>query len=362
MDANTRVYGNLVVKCGNEPSHEERKTHVVVTTHDGRFHTDEVTGVALLLLGPLRNTKQVFIGRNRYQYWWDNSDYLLDVGNIYDPDRNRFDHHDVGFDISYQDGTYYATAGMVWLKYGESIIAHLIATHFPDFTITEEHIVAAYDQVMSLIKRIDNVDNGQSADDHYQKNPLIGLVTVLNPQRSVVMEKDQYHQHFLTAVDAVLVWLKNKITTILSCELSLPYFHECIRAYQEKEYVVFPSMIPWKDMLMTHWHDLLPFKLVISTDDDNSRWVVHGLPGHRRKFGQLRCSAPHWMRGKSGRELEEVVGISDLVFCHRNGFMCYTKTRESAEAVARYMLDIHNQCLEHDRQTKYFVGDNHAAQ
>ena len=348
MDANTRVYGNLIVKCGNEPSYEERKTSVIITTHDGKFHTDEVTGVALLLLGPLRNKKQVYIGRNRYSYWWDHSDYLLDVGNVYDPDANKFDHHDVAFDISYQDGTFYATAGMIWLKYGEEIIDHLIQTHFPDYEVTQDHIVSAYDQVMSIIKRIDNVDNGQSVDT-YQRNPLIGLVTVLNPQRSVMMERDQIHQHFLTAVDAVLVWLRNKITTILSCELAEPYFAECVRAYRDKEYVVFPSMIPWKDMLNDHWDDMNPFKLVISTDDDHNRWVVHGLPFGKKRFGQLRCSAPHWMRGKSGKELEDVVGVADLIFCHRNGFMCYTKTRESAEAVARYMLDIHNQCAEHDR-------------
>ena len=58
-----------------------------ITTHNGQFHADEV--IAYTILNHLYpNNKLV---RTRDNKVIKESDYVIDVGMIYDPDNNRFD-------------------------------------------------------------------------------------------------------------------------------------------------------------------------------------------------------------------------------------------------------------------------------
>lgn len=53
---------------------------------------------------------------------------ILGQGHIYDPDRSRFDYHQEGFNHKYYAvaSTYLGLSGMIWLKYGPTIIRDMI--------------------------------------------------------------------------------------------------------------------------------------------------------------------------------------------------------------------------------------------
>ena len=62
---------------------------IIIATHSGTFHTDEVTAYAVLrYLFPAN-----ILIRTRDAELIDGANLAIDVGHIYDPVRGRFDHH-----------------------------------------------------------------------------------------------------------------------------------------------------------------------------------------------------------------------------------------------------------------------------
>ena len=68
------------------------KKKVKIITHSGSFHADEVFAVATLKL-MLGKDFEIEVIRSRDKSDWDSGDYVVDVGGVYDPSRQRFDHH-----------------------------------------------------------------------------------------------------------------------------------------------------------------------------------------------------------------------------------------------------------------------------
>src|SRR3989338_11391159 len=100
---------------------------VVIATHNGVFHSDDVFAVASLL-ALLEATPAVStVIRTRDEDLIRKADFVVDVGGIYDAEKNRFDHHQeggAGKRLSARAGENtipYAAFGLVWLKFGGQI-------------------------------------------------------------------------------------------------------------------------------------------------------------------------------------------------------------------------------------------------
>ncbi len=89
-----------------------------VVTHGGRHHADDMLALVFLRLmfghiNIVRTADPDLIAR---------ADFVVDVGGEYDSENNRFDHHGVGnLPASYDRPGGYASAGLVWRKYGKDI-------------------------------------------------------------------------------------------------------------------------------------------------------------------------------------------------------------------------------------------------
>ena len=79
-----------------------------IGTHNGRFHADELTACALLIMYDLADKDK--IARTREPEVLDRCEYVLDVGGAYKPEEKLFDHHQASYEGKM------ASAGMV-LKY-----------------------------------------------------------------------------------------------------------------------------------------------------------------------------------------------------------------------------------------------------
>jgi uncharacterized UPF0160 family protein len=90
-----------------------------IITHSGTFHLDEILAVAALEL--YFEGKPYEVIRSRDQAVIDTGDFVVDVGLVYDPERNRFDHHQVGGAGARPNGIPYSAFGLVWKHYGEVI-------------------------------------------------------------------------------------------------------------------------------------------------------------------------------------------------------------------------------------------------
>src|SRR5210317_735779 len=103
------------------------------STHDGRFHADEIFALAVLnLFYP-----DLEIIRSRDENVNKNSDIIVDVGHVYDPDNLIFDHHQRSFSLKRDSGIPYASFGLVWKNYGELLCGSSEATDYIDSLIVQ---------------------------------------------------------------------------------------------------------------------------------------------------------------------------------------------------------------------------------
>lgn len=183
-----------------------QKRKVIIVTHDGKFHSDEV--IAMWLLRWIYRNHVII--RTRDPDIIQHANIVVDVGGVHDPDRDRFDHHQSTFNLTFPGGGTsipLSSAGLVWLKYGKQ----LIRDHFGPtlgIPLTHAQVDAAYTELYhTIIKEIDGNDNGipQYTSDgrmkfNYNMNlTLIGIITAHNG-RNVTDHDDQY-KRFKRAVD-----------------------------------------------------------------------------------------------------------------------------------------------------------------
>ena len=92
-----------------------------IATHNGNFHADDVFAVATLQIYLDKLGEKYKIVRTRDQDIIDASDYVLDVGSIYDEDENRYDHHQESFkEVGYLDIPY-SSFGLIWKHFGKEV-------------------------------------------------------------------------------------------------------------------------------------------------------------------------------------------------------------------------------------------------
>lgn len=95
-----------------------------LATHNGQFHADEV--LACVIIKEIKPS--IVIIRTRDQEVIDKCDIVVDVGGVYDPDKQKFDHHQKGCNEMFEEyngkGTIIpmSSAGMVWKHYGKQYL------------------------------------------------------------------------------------------------------------------------------------------------------------------------------------------------------------------------------------------------
>jgi uncharacterized UPF0160 family protein len=87
---------------------------MIASTHDGRFHADEIFALAVLnIVFP-----DLEIVRSRDEKVYKNVDIIVDVDHVYDAENLIFDHHQRNFALKRESGIPYASFGLVWKQYG----------------------------------------------------------------------------------------------------------------------------------------------------------------------------------------------------------------------------------------------------
>ncbi|KMZ65660.1 hypothetical protein ZOSMA_313G00100 [Zostera marina] len=94
-----------------------------VGTHNGSFHCDEALGCFMIRLTSKFKDSQIV--RSRDPKVLDTLDAVLDVGGVYNPDTDRYDHYQKGFSqvLGHGFDTKLSSAGLVYKHYGMEIVA-----------------------------------------------------------------------------------------------------------------------------------------------------------------------------------------------------------------------------------------------
>ena len=98
-----------------------------IGTHSGSFQTDEVTGV-MLLKNYVPEYKDAKIIRSRDYNVLKDLDIVIDVGQVYDHEKRRYDHHQKGFNETFgaQYETPLSSAGLVFKHFYRPIIENAV--------------------------------------------------------------------------------------------------------------------------------------------------------------------------------------------------------------------------------------------
>ena len=121
-----------------------------LVTHSGSFHTDDIFACATLSLFLEKKSEQFEIIRTRDEGIITSADYVFDVGGIYDPEKNRFDHHQKGGAGKHDDGIEYSSFGLVWDKFGEALSDSKETKDIIERRLVEP--IDAFDNGMNLVE------------------------------------------------------------------------------------------------------------------------------------------------------------------------------------------------------------------
>jgi len=284
---------------------------VKVAVHDGSFHADDVFSVAILSLY-LKKPLKIF--RTRDPKVLAKMDYVFDVGRIYSPKDNKFDHHQAGWNEKRENGIIYATAGLLWKEYGEKITGSKEVADKVDKKIIQ--VMDAEDNGMEIYK---NLFEGVSPYCLYD------CISIFNPTWT---ENDL---NSLKTFEKLVVEVKN----ILQREIkkATDYFvgknkiQEIYNNTEDKRILVLDNNYSWREIVESY-----PEPLYIVSKDKNWNVIAVGISGSKFKN---RLDFPASWAGKENEELAKITGVRDAIFCHNGRFLCVAKSKEGAISLAK---------------------------
>lgn len=298
------------------------KKQKILITHDGAFHADDLFAAATL---SILNNGNVKIIRTRNPEIFKKGDYVFDVGGENDPDRDKFDHHQKGGAGQRENGIPYSSFGLVWKKYGEQICGDKEVADFIDRKIVMpvDAIDNGIDVSTSVFKDISDYSisailkafyptwkENSSEVDKIFLNEVQKLIPLL--QREIKVAKDEVEGKKLIIEDY------NKSADKRIIILSRPFHRYLVRDvlpnFPEPIYYICPS-------------------------GHSNEWKVETVSMNPQTMDSRKLFPEEWRGYLDGDEkLKKITGISDVIFCHKSGFLCHLKTKESAIALAEKAL------------------------
>jgi uncharacterized UPF0160 family protein len=291
---------------------------MLIATHDGSFHADEVFAVAALaLLG-----EPIEVLRTRDREALARADVRVDVGFRHDPSSGDFDHHQRGFEGIRENGIRYASFGLIWQEFGVRVCGG------------DPDVADAVDA--TLVQGVDANDTGQRLTESLVEDvyPLTvnGVVGGFNARWDEILTPEQERLRFDEAVDLARGILAREVLSAASGRRSARLVQEAITAASDPRLVELPVNAPWKQVLVPAAPDAL--------------YIIYpkrqgfGLEAVPRELGSFenRRDLPEAWAGREGPDLVAVTGVPDALFCHVKRFLVVASSHAGIEQLARLAL------------------------
>lgn len=283
---------------------------MLVATHSGPFHCDDVFAGALLrtFVAP-----ELSFVRTRDLARIAAADVAIDVGGEYDPERKRFDHHQRAYQGSL------SSAGMVltWLEQEgriDAALAQKVRAEWVDY--------------------IDAVDIGTRKPDG-DVPCLPSVIGALCEQAHTPAEFDEGYLEAVRFCAAILNGLR--ISHRRTEEARAAVAAAMARAVADGTRVmVFDQHYKWKRAYFDQGGAEHPTDYALLPDGE--RWQLLAIPPQHGSFDKKRPLPAAWA-GLVDDALSEVVGVAGARFCHKNLFIAVFDSRAAAlDAIAKWGL------------------------
>lgn len=312
---------------------------VIIATHSGSHHADEVFAVAVLMeLNPFAT-----VVRTRDQEVIAASTYAVDVGGVWDPARGRFDHHQKGFDGRRKNGVAYASSGLVWAEHGTALVAHL----FPNLSAAKHALVAKMVDE-TLVQAIDQVDTGESsiAPGYFGLSAQVSAYNTTRIEESYLKEKypDETRRAKMSAelklrqfsaATAMVGETLRRVVAQLVDELESERLVRASKTYFDGQVLMLTEPgLSWISVVCREMPNVL---FVLYPDSTDKQVQIRTVPVSPESF-QARKDLPLAWAGLRDSALAEASGVPDAVFCPNGRFIGGALSQSGAMRMAGLAL------------------------
>lgn len=349
---------------------------ITLGTHHGHFHADEALAVYMLRMLPRYKNARLVRTRNLSDA--SRSDYIpalhtvVDVGDVYDPARNRFDHHQRSFATTFPGRpTKLSSAGLVYMHFGRTILAQeLAAIRSVDTSSVSENdpdIETVYPQLYeSFVEAIDANDNGidlyapedlvPGAQKRFRNGgfTLASVVNSFNPRWTDTYYEDEasYRAAENAKFENASQWMGERFVDAMNYYLrdwlaSREYVEKAFEARcvadTQGRILVLERSCPWKEWLFRIEKNAgvegqLLYILYAENTFKGSPWRIQCVPEAPDSFNSRKPLPKAW-RGNRGGELDKITGISGCIFTHNAGFIGGNSSYDGVLEMAKKALD-----------------------
>lgn len=292
-----------------------------VVTHGKAFHADDVCAAAVLYL--LGLVSSLFRTRNRMKV--ESADIAIDVGYVYNPERNRYDHHQEGGAGIRPNGIPYASFGLVWKHWGEQLcgsaeVAELVDAH--------------------LVQSVDATDCGHDlyANLTYQgaaPHTVSDIIWAYNPDWDKNPTGEDFDRQFMLAVEVAKEMIYNAIRQAVGCIKAKEIVLQSLAVADDPQILVLDCFCPRRDWQVAVI-ELESVRFVLFPSEAG-QWSIQAVPVGRG-FSAVKRRLPASWLGKRDWELRQLTGVDDAIFCHNAGFVAVAHSKEGALKMAHLAL------------------------
>jgi len=286
-------------------------TDKTIVTHNGNFHADDVFSIAAL--------KHIFSSfkliRTRDVELISMADVVVDVGGEYNPQTDRFDHHQRGGAGERENGIPFSSFGLIWQKYGLDICQG------------NQDVANAVDA--GLVSTIDAIDCGH-VEGVTKGITLSHTISMFNP---TWQEDSHFDECFDEAVDFASRVLTRFIALANGGISAREIVAKAIENAADPRVIVLEKYTPWKRTV----HALSEEALYMVYPSQTGQWRIQTVPVEIGSF-ENRKSLPKEWAGLSDNELKDITGIDDAMFCHNGLFIAGAESFESTMKMASMAL------------------------
>lgn len=305
---------------------------MLLVTHDGKFHLDEVLATAVLL--KIYPDAEIIRTRNRDVI--EGGDIVYDVGRVCDPGANRFDHHHASFEETFspRHRIKLSSSGLVYKYYGREFLRKYGMDDGEDgFQRVFEEVYDRY------FLSADAIDNGYEVFGEIAPRSLSHVVASFNFLDFSSGCADVQNRRFLDAVRLVATDLDNFMNTVVNeWAPNYRFLEEEIKKLEGDILCVerhcFVDIIP---EIEQKYNKDVKFVLNMAGASVN----ILAVPRRRNSFESKVPLKREW-RGLSGRALETASSIEGCNFVHTKGFVGSNKTVEGAMEMCMVSIDAHS--------------------
>lgn len=288
-----------------------------IVAHSGKFHSDDILAVASLLL--LLGEENVNVVRSRDDLVVESGDYVVDVGGVYDPKRNRFDHHQEGGAGTRENGIPYASFGLVWKEYGEKICGNI-------------EISKKIDEL--LVQPVDATDNGvQIVEPKFPGIYPYDIGLYFNTFMPSWDEAESFDSGFFGAVTVAKHLIESEINKRKKLIADRVIVEEVYKTTEDKRIIVLDRHYSVSETLSKY-----PEPIFVVSPREDGNWNAKGVSDDPNSFERRKYFPESW-GAKRGEDLEKASGVLGAIFCHRDCYLVVNKTKEGAIKMAEIALE-----------------------